>query len=72
MKKARPPCTQSDVAAGTLHFDPATWDGSDMFLASNYWAIFVVKRVKEVLEQNKIRGCRFGPVTKMVTCMRMD
>lgn len=54
-----------------LYFDLDTWDGSDIFVAPNVNYVIVVKRVKELLEQNNIRGCEFERLTEVPNYMRI-
>lgn len=41
------------------YFDPKSWDGSDIFLAEGTGVVFVVKKVKEALENAKISNVEF-------------
>ena len=46
-----------------LYFDPATWDGSDLFMpAGNIGWIFVVDAVKRALKEAKVKNVRFTPL----------
>ncbi len=43
-----------------LLFDPALWDGSDLFMpAQRFGFIFVVEAVKKAFERAKIRNVAF-------------
>jgi hypothetical protein len=43
-----------------LFFDPATWDGSDLFMPQgNVGWIFVVEAVKRAFEKGKVKNIRF-------------
>jgi hypothetical protein len=52
-----------------LYFDPATWDGSDLFMpASNVGWIFVTEKVKLILERAKIKDAKLvalGEIERM-------
>ncbi len=37
-----------------LHFEIHSWDGSDIFTPENSLFVFITKRVKEIIENNKI------------------
>lgn len=54
-----------------LYFDMDTWDGSDIFVATNNNRVIVVERVKELLERNNIRGCEFDRLTEVQNHMRV-
>ncbi|MEQ1531003.1 MAG: hypothetical protein ABL925_16935 [Methylococcales bacterium] len=43
-----------------LYFDPANWDGSDIFLTEDKSFIVVTERVKTLFEKNKIRHISFA------------
>lgn len=46
-----------------LFFDPASWDGSDLFMpAQRYGYVFVVEAVKQTFERAKIRNVSFTPL----------
>jgi hypothetical protein len=49
-----------------LHFDPASWDGSDFFMPAgkNAWK-FVVQEVKQALEKAKVRNIAFTPLDQL-------
>jgi hypothetical protein len=49
-----------------LLFDPASWDGSDLFMPAgkNSWK-FVVQEVKEAFEKAKVRNIDFTPLDQM-------
>jgi hypothetical protein len=47
-----------------LFFEPETWDGSDFFSPDASICIFVTKRVKEVLEKQKINTIAFENITE--------
>lgn len=47
-----------------IHLDREEWDGSDFFLAKDYWGIFVTKRVKEALLEAKLTNVVFNEVSK--------
>lgn len=55
-----------------LYFDLETWDGSDIFVAPNSNVVMVIQRVKELMEQNHIRGCAFDPLTEVRNYMRVE
>ena len=55
-----------------LYFDLNTWDGSDVFVPANIDRVFVVRRVKEVLERNKIPRCEFEPAKEAINTMDVD
>lgn len=43
-----------------LYFDPASWDGSDIFMPrSHHLYIFVVERVRKLLEQHRVGNIRY-------------
>jgi hypothetical protein len=42
-----------------LYFDPASWDGSDLFLPESTSAICAVERVKGVIEQSPLSNVQF-------------
>lgn len=50
-----------------IHLDREEWDGSDFFLAKDYWGIFVTKRVKEALLEAKLTNIRFKDYSE---CLR--
>lgn len=46
-----------------LYFDPATWDGSDLFMPSDNWGvIIVVEAVKRAFEKAKVTNVTFTPL----------
>lgn len=46
-----------------LYFDPATWDGSDLFMpAGDVGWIFVVAAVKRAFEQAEVKNVTFTPL----------
>lgn len=49
-----------------LYFDPATWDGSDVFMADGRtgW-IFVVEAVKRAFEDAKVTNVKFEPLSEI-------
>ena len=47
-----------------VYFDPATWDGSDIFLPEGTSHTFVTEAVKEALEQAKITNVCFTRLTE--------
>jgi Immunity protein family (Imm11) len=49
-----------------LYFDPATWDGSHIFMSSDRlgW-VFVVEEVKRALETTNVTNTRFVPLDQM-------
>jgi hypothetical protein len=53
-----------------LFFDPASWDGSDLFMPtpSTGWK-FVVEDVKKAFEQAKIRNVMFTPLEQIERSM---
>ena len=55
-----------------VYFDLETWDGSDIFVAPNSNVVMVIQRVKELMEQNHIRGCAFDPLTEVRNYMRVE
>jgi hypothetical protein len=49
-----------------LYFDPATWDGSDLFMpAGNVGWIFVVEAVKRAFEKAKVKNVLFTPLDEV-------
>jgi hypothetical protein len=48
-----------------LYFDPATWDGSDIFVPGKTAFILVVDRVKEVFEQADVKNVTFTPLDEV-------
>lgn len=48
-----------------LLFDPATWTGHDMFSPQGVDYVFVGERVKDVLEQAKVKNIRFERLTEV-------
>lgn len=49
-----------------LYFDPATWDGSDLFMpAGTVGWIFVVEAVKRALEIAKVKNVVFTPLDQV-------
>lgn len=50
-------------------FDPSTWDGSDVFLATNTNTVFVVERVRRLFERIKARGFSFEPAAEAENMM---
>lgn len=44
-----------------LYFDEASWDGSDVFLATGTGIKFVVEEVKRAFEKAKVKNVRFEP-----------
>jgi hypothetical protein len=49
-----------------LFFEPATWDGSDLFLPSGSGWILVTRRLKEAFEAEKIANVRFEPTNELL------
>jgi len=39
-----------------VFFNIDSWDKSDFFFTENYYAIFITKKVSEILKKNKIIG----------------
>lgn len=53
-----------------LYFDPASWDGSDLFMADGGWGyIFVTRAVKEAFERARIRNVVFTPLDEVERTM---
>jgi len=49
-----------------LYFDPATWDGSDLFMpAGNVGWIFAVDPVKRAFERAKVKNVLFTPLDQV-------
>ena len=48
-----------------LYFDTATWDKSDFFVPSETMFIFITKKVKEVIEENKLTNVRITPIAEL-------
>lgn len=48
-----------------LYFHPETWDGSDVFVPQNADYVFVVARVKHMLEKAKVRNIMFERLTEV-------
>jgi hypothetical protein len=49
-----------------MYFEPATWDGSDLFMTSSAKAwVFVVDAVKRALEKAKVTNMRFESLDKI-------
>lgn len=46
-----------------LYFDPTTWTGHDVFSPQGVDYIFVVERVKDILEQAKVKNIDFTRLT---------
>lgn len=45
-----------------LFFDPASWDGSDLFMPEKSGSVLVVGEVKKALERAKVRNVDFTPL----------
>ncbi|MFQ5423999.1 MAG: hypothetical protein ACE5F9_08465 [Phycisphaerae bacterium] len=70
--RSRPAIQPPAVPAGRprpiwigLYFDPATWDGSDIFLPQGNEGTFVTRPVKMSLEEAKATNVYFRPLTEM-------
>lgn len=48
-----------------LYFDPATWDGSDIFMADGAGFKFVTEAVKGALEKAKVKNISFEPLAEV-------
>jgi hypothetical protein len=48
-----------------LVFDPATWDGSDVFMAGGAGFKFVVEAVRDVLQKAKVKNVLFEPLDEV-------
>jgi hypothetical protein len=49
-----------------LYFDPATWDGSGLFMPTgNVGWIFVVEAVKRAIEKAKVKNVLFTPLDEV-------
>lgn len=47
-----------------LFFDPATWDGSDVFLSSTGGGMLITDAVKTAMQRAKISNVKFTPLTE--------
>ena len=47
-----------------MYFDPATWDGSDIFISEGSTTTIVTSRLKEQLESADVTNIRFTPLTE--------
>jgi hypothetical protein len=54
-----------------LTFDPATWDGSDLFRVK-LSSPFVLVKVKEVLEVARVENLEFTPLTEVLSFKDVD
>jgi hypothetical protein len=52
-----------------LFFDLNTWDGKDIFSPKDTTFIFVVEKVKNILEKQKFKNIIFRPITKIERLM---
>ena len=48
-----------------LHFDPATWDGHDMFVPENWGAVIVTKAVRDCLTSAKVTNVHFEKCSEL-------
>lgn len=65
--RIRPPASPAGRATREwigLYFDPATWDGSDLFLPRGSGGTFVTEAVKTALERARITNVQFTPLTE--------
>jgi hypothetical protein len=49
-----------------IFFDPATWDGRDVFLIRGAARVIVTERVRAALEAAKITNAEFKPLTEVM------
>lgn len=58
-----PPVSQGRAAPyhRGLFFDPATWDGSDVFCSENGWlSVIVTRKVHDLARRHKVRNVEFA------------
>jgi hypothetical protein len=53
-----------DMVYRGMYFEPATWDGTDIFMpeGEHYWWIFVTEGVKLALQEAKVRNVSLTPL----------
>jgi hypothetical protein len=56
---------QSTLVRQGLYFDPATWDGSDLFVPEGTGWIIVMEPVKEALTRARVTNIGFGRLTEI-------
>ncbi len=56
-----------DVVSRGMYFEPATWDGTDIFMpeGEHYWWIFVTEGVKLALQEAKVRNVSLTPLPRV-------
>lgn len=59
------PCGRRVLGWRGLYFEPGTWDGSDIFLAEGTAFVFVVERVKDLIEGAQLSNFAFRPLTSI-------
>lgn len=48
-----------------FYFDPASWDGHDLFVPEGTGQIFVVERAKEVMERAELSNIQLQRITEI-------
>ncbi len=51
-----------------IHFEPNSWDGSDLFMSTELsgW-FFVLQPVREAFERERVRNVEWTPITAVQT-----
>lgn len=58
----RPDSSRSISAIDGLYFDPANWDGSDIFQVEDFLHLLMVKRVVDALKRERVSNFRAKPL----------
>ncbi len=52
-----------------LYFDPASWDGSDIFAPTGTAQVFVTERAAQIIKKNKLSNITLEPLTTVERLM---